>query len=470
MTSAHKSVKSFATHAMKSSAVSSDQLRTSFELEPNPFERLFAPDEPQHAFDKKTQEKTPKTDKAKPADMRFPAVADQERLPGLTPPLYTPGGHRLRAHLLPGAAMGLPGTPGMWNSLLNATNGSLDLQNPAYQQVMRKVLTPNELNLRTGLTPGIPGYGFNQMHTPGMLNEQITPGLLLLLGLGVHQNANAHANAAVVAAANAAATDDVDVKQESSDGGSTNNVPLNGAVPMPVQSMPMPMQQPLPPVGQMQQPMAKLPDPEPPEKEKEEPRKRRRKNERNGDDEKRKQFLERNRVAALKCRQRKKQLFRKMEDELAFYSTGYRELSAQVTLLRQQLMTVRDVLVGHKDCPTLVSTVGGFPQLQNILGLADFAAQVAANAQPQFTLIPTTIPTTLNPPPQPAPVQPAKPIDTPQMEMMEENHDMPRQAMPEMYPPVELRHINSALDIPAEKQPQYLRTVASMTGLQGRAQ
>lgn len=113
-------------------------------------------------------------------------------------------------------------------------------------------------------------------------------------------------------------------------------------------------------------------------------------------EEKRKNFLERNRVAASKCRQRKKQLLQKMEDELTFYSTGYRELSAHVTQLREQLLNVRGVLVGHKDCSVLISAVGGFDQLNNIIRQTDYVAHMTSGSQNSITSIPSTIPTTLN--------------------------------------------------------------------------
>lgn len=114
------------------------------------------------------------------------------------------------------------------------------------------------------------------------------------------------------------------------------------------------------------------------------------------DEEKRKNFLERNRVAASKCRQRKKQLIQKMEDELAFYLTGYRELSAQVAQLRSQLMTLKNVISGHKDCGMFIQYIGGFNALNELLQQADFATQVTEGAHTNMTSMPSTIPTTLN--------------------------------------------------------------------------
>lgn len=113
------------------------------------------------------------------------------------------------------------------------------------------------------------------------------------------------------------------------------------------------------------------------------------------DEEKRKNFLERNRVAASKCRQRKKQLMQKMEDELAFYSNGYRQTSAQVTQLRAQLQKMKNILVAHKDCPALALSCGGVEHLQVILQEADQLTDNTVEAETQASSIPSTIPTTL---------------------------------------------------------------------------
>lgn len=112
------------------------------------------------------------------------------------------------------------------------------------------------------------------------------------------------------------------------------------------------------------------------------------------DDEKRKNFLERNRVAASKCRQRKKQLMQKMEDELAFYSNGYRQTSAQVIQLRDQLLKMKNILFDHKDCPTLALSCGGVENLTSIIEEVDNLMSNTEEAEEQVSSIPSTIPTT----------------------------------------------------------------------------
>ena len=329
---------------------------------------------------------------------------DTERLPGLTPPIFTPGGRRLPPiQFSPGAALGSPGTPGhMWSSLLSATNGSHtgSEANPQFASMLRKLgLTPNESNLRSGLTPSImaqQGFNFN-LNTPGGFpHGQMTPGLLNLLGLTSSAPTDVPANpaapvypehplpAATVPKVNEPKPDQPIQEEEASDdsgdeavvkkeqlGTVKRSASENGRGTKRAKAAPK---------GRAT-------------KKKEELKKSARVN---SEDEKRKQFLERNRVAASKCRQRKKQLFSKMESELSYYSNGYRELSAQVTQLREQLLQLKGILINHRDCPGLVNSVGGYQQMQNVLGQTDYIAQVAANAQPNYTSIPTTIPTTLN--------------------------------------------------------------------------
>lgn len=69
------------------------------------------------------------------------------------------------------------------------------------------------------------------------------------------------------------------------------------------------------------------------------------------DEEKRKNFLERNRVAALKCRQRKKQWLANLQAKVELFSTENDHLSAQITQLREEIVNLKTLLLAHKDCP-----------------------------------------------------------------------------------------------------------------------
>lgn len=80
------------------------------------------------------------------------------------------------------------------------------------------------------------------------------------------------------------------------------------------------------------------------------------------DEEKRKNFLERNRVAALKCRQRKKQWLANLQQKVEIFSTENDALAATVTQLREEIVGLKTLLLAHKDCPV--------SQAQGISGMA----------------------------------------------------------------------------------------------------
>ncbi|KAK2593531.1 Transcription factor [Conoideocrella luteorostrata] len=69
------------------------------------------------------------------------------------------------------------------------------------------------------------------------------------------------------------------------------------------------------------------------------------------DEEKRKNFLERNRVAALKCRQRKKQWLANLQNKVELYSSENDALTGQITQLREEVVNLKTLLLAHKDCP-----------------------------------------------------------------------------------------------------------------------
>lgn len=240
-------------------------------------------------------------------------------------------------------------------------------------------LTPNESNLRSGLTPGgltAPGYQFgNQaqyLNNPAMLANPMTPGLSSLLGY------------------NQLPVEEVQTNTENQ--GQAQNQPSPPAAEAPTTK----------PASKVA-PKRKAPATDTLNKRKKEEKNTTTKqaettgSQNEDEEDKRKVFLERNRVAASKCRKRKKQLMVKMEEELAFYSSGYRSLSSQVAQLRDQLVNLRGIIVAHKDCPKLAPTVGGYDELQTVLQDTNFLIQMTSRTGVNNTLIPTTIPTTLNP-------------------------------------------------------------------------
>ncbi|KAI8988330.1 hypothetical protein BDF20DRAFT_855153 [Mycotypha africana] len=68
------------------------------------------------------------------------------------------------------------------------------------------------------------------------------------------------------------------------------------------------------------------------------------------DEAKRKQFLERNRQAALKCRQRKKQWLANLQNRVEFLSADNEQLHSQATMLREEIINLKTLLLAHRDC------------------------------------------------------------------------------------------------------------------------
>lgn len=86
------------------------------------------------------------------------------------------------------------------------------------------------------------------------------------------------------------------------------------------------------------------------------------------DEEKRKNFLERNRVAALKCRQRKKQWLANLQQKVEIFSTENDALAATVTQLREEIVGLKTLLLAHKDCPVSAAQGISAAAIQQIAG------------------------------------------------------------------------------------------------------
>ena len=56
-------------------------------------------------------------------------------------------------------------------------------------------------------------------------------------------------------------------------------------------------------------------------------------------------------MAALKCRQRKKQWLANLQAKVEIFSSENDNLSAQVATLREEIMNLKSILLQHKDCP-----------------------------------------------------------------------------------------------------------------------
>lgn len=68
-------------------------------------------------------------------------------------------------------------------------------------------------------------------------------------------------------------------------------------------------------------------------------------------DEKRRKFLERNRAAASRCRQKRKVWVQSLEKKAEDLSSFNVQLQNEVTLLRNEVAQLKQLLLAHKDCP-----------------------------------------------------------------------------------------------------------------------
>ncbi|XP_029315217.1 cyclic AMP-dependent transcription factor ATF-2 isoform X2 [Cottoperca gobio] len=78
---------------------------------------------------------------------------------------------------------------------------------------------------------------------------------------------------------------------------------------------------------------------------------RRRRNTSENPDEKRRKFLERNRAAASRCRQKRKVWVQSLEKKSDDLNSVNGTLQNEVTLLRNEVAQLKQLLLAHKDCP-----------------------------------------------------------------------------------------------------------------------
>ncbi|KAJ3416673.1 hypothetical protein HDV05_000503 [Chytridiales sp. JEL 0842] len=67
-------------------------------------------------------------------------------------------------------------------------------------------------------------------------------------------------------------------------------------------------------------------------------------------EDKRKSFLERNRIAALKCRQKKKQWMESLQSRVESLTSENTQLQLEAKRLREEVAGLKRILLGHKDC------------------------------------------------------------------------------------------------------------------------
>ncbi|CAO3615921.1 unnamed protein product [Mucor hiemalis] len=89
----------------------------------------------------------------------------------------------------------------------------------------------------------------------------------------------------------------------------------------------------------------------------------------NNEEVKRKHFLERNRQAALKCRQRKKQWLTNLQHRVEFLTTDNEQLQSQATVLREEVINLKTLLLTHRDCKVAQANGTTMSMIQNIPSL-----------------------------------------------------------------------------------------------------
>ncbi|KAJ2559703.1 Transcription factor [Coemansia sp. RSA 1933] len=92
------------------------------------------------------------------------------------------------------------------------------------------------------------------------------------------------------------------------------------------------------------------------------------------DDDKRQQFLERNRVAALKCRQRKKRQLQELQDRHDYVVMENKRLHTEYMQLREQALQMRALLTAHRECP-VANANGVFGTDSLPLGMSSLSLQ-----------------------------------------------------------------------------------------------
>ncbi|GAA5940849.1 bZIP transcription factor [Sporobolomyces koalae] len=82
------------------------------------------------------------------------------------------------------------------------------------------------------------------------------------------------------------------------------------------------------------------------------------------EEEKRKNFLERNRQAALKCRQRKKAWLQSLQTKVELLTTDNDTLQTTVNNLTEEVNSLRAILAAHSNCPVAIANGAPPPQQQ----------------------------------------------------------------------------------------------------------
>ncbi|EDO42473.1 predicted protein, partial [Nematostella vectensis] len=72
-------------------------------------------------------------------------------------------------------------------------------------------------------------------------------------------------------------------------------------------------------------------------------------------DERRRKFLERNRAAATRCREKRKIWVQQLEKKADDLSNTNTQLQNEISLLRTEVAQLKSLLLAHKDCPVTIA-------------------------------------------------------------------------------------------------------------------
>uniref|UniRef100_A0AAV2JXU9 Cyclic AMP-dependent transcription factor ATF-2 n=1 Tax=Knipowitschia caucasica TaxID=637954 RepID=A0AAV2JXU9_KNICA len=101
-------------------------------------------------------------------------------------------------------------------------------------------------------------------------------------------------------------------------------------------------------------------------------------------DEKRRKFLERNRAAASRCRQKRKVWVQSLEKKADDLNSTNGQLQNEVTLLRNEVAQLKQLLLAHKDCPvTAMQKKSGY----HILEKEESCEEMSVTSSPQSEAI-----------------------------------------------------------------------------------
>ncbi|XP_062862762.1 cyclic AMP-dependent transcription factor ATF-2 isoform X1 [Trichomycterus rosablanca] len=101
-------------------------------------------------------------------------------------------------------------------------------------------------------------------------------------------------------------------------------------------------------------------------------------------DEKRRKFLERNRAAASRCRQKRKVWVQSLENKAEDLNSVNGQLQNEVSLLRNEVAQLKQLLLAHKDCPvTLMQKKSGYHYLDvSVVDKEDSSEEMSIPSSP----------------------------------------------------------------------------------------